>query len=63
MGEIMSYVYRNATNLVGEKVPFVAIIFGAFFALARADAKELILVCPGEIPAASIHDIEIQPGW
>jgi hypothetical protein len=40
-----------------------AIFIASVLALARGEAKELILVCPSEIPAASIRDMEIQPGW
>lgn len=41
----------------------IAIILCSFFGLTRGDTKELVLVCPSEIPGASIRDIEIQPGW
>lgn len=42
---------------------FVAIALGCLFAVTRGDAKELVLVCPSEIPAESIRDVEIQLGW
>ena len=40
-----------------------AIIMSGLFGLTQGDAKELVLVCPSEIPAASIRDVEIQSGW
>jgi hypothetical protein len=42
---------------------FVAITLSCLFAVARGDAKELVLVCPSEIPAEFIRDVEIQSGW
>jgi len=42
---------------------FFVIILGSFLGLTQTVAKELVLLCPSEIPAASIHDVEIEPGW
>lgn len=41
----------------------VAIIIGGFLLTSLGDAKELVLVCPDEIPAAIIRNVEVKPGW
>lgn len=41
----------------------VVLILCGLLWLTRGGAKELVLVCPAEIPATSIRDVEVQPGW